>query len=231
MGLASKQTETSANMPLHKIFSYLTEKETALIIKTMPEVQYNEGEVIFKQGSPVTHIACIIKGLVKVYIEGADKKNLILRYSISRDFVGSSGIFTDKLHHFTAVAVKDTTAKLISTEMFKNLMHENNRFALGYIEYISEREINYCEQLISLTQKQMHGRVAEALLFYADKVYFSKKDAFPINRKELAEITALNKDTTGRILNDLKNSKIIKVDTNSVKIINREDLEKISNKG
>jgi CRP/FNR family transcriptional regulator, polysaccharide utilization system transcription regulator len=231
MGIKVKLSELKDKKPSHKIFTYLTDKESALINKTMPEVVYNEGEIIFKQGSPVTHLASIIKGLAKVYVEGLEKRNLILRYACSRDFIGSSGIFTDNLHHFTAVAVKDTTAKLINTELFKNLMQENNRFALGYIEYISEREIMYCQKLISLTQKQMHGRVAEALLYYSDKVYFSKKDAFLISRKDMADITALNKDTIGRILNDLQNSKIIKMETNSVKILNRNKLENISNKG
>ena len=231
MSLPSKQSETGDQKPFHKIFSYLTDKETTLIIKTMPEVVYNEGEIIFKQGSPVTHIALIINGLTKIYAEGIEKKNLILRYAGSKDIIGSSGIFTDNFHHFTAAAVKDTTAKLISTELFKSIIEQNNRFAIGYIEYISEREMMYCKKLINLTQKQMHGRIAEAIMYYADEVYFSKKDAFPLNRRDLSDMTALSKDTTGRILNELQNSKIIKFDSNSLKVLDRINLEKISNKG
>ena len=110
-------------------------------------------------------------------------------------------------------------------------MHKNIDFAFGYIEDISDKGIKNFERFISLTQKQMHGRVAEALLYYDDIVYKGHPNGFPLNRKDLAEITALSKDSAGRILNSLHDSKVIKISENTVSILNRKDLEKISQKG
>ncbi len=215
----------------HKIFNYLTDEELQLINKNRIEVVYNEGEMIFKQGTAITHIASITKGLAKVYVEGYSKKNLIIQYSGPGDFFGGPGAFIDNKHHFSAIAVEETTACLIGVDLFKSLMHKNIDFAFGYIEDISLKGILNFKRFISLTQKQMHGRVAEALLHYMDIVYSEKLKGFPLNRKDLAEMTALSKDSAGRILNSLAEAKIIEIADNNIKILNRKQLEKISQNG
>ena len=215
----------------HKIFKCLTDDELTLLNKNNSIVVYNAGEIIFKQSSPITHIAIVTRGLVKTYLEGVSKKNLIIQYSGKGNFFGEPGAFTDNIHHFTAIAVEETSACLIGVEVFKKLMRMNNEFAMEYIEDMSDKSIKNFERFISLTQKQMYGRVAEALIYYSEKVYYSRKDAFPLNRQDLAEITALSKDSAGRILNAFQKSKVIKILNNSIKILDKDSLEEISNKG
>jgi CRP/FNR family transcriptional regulator, polysaccharide utilization system transcription regulator len=231
MGIVNENRSCVDCLVKNKIYKNLKKEELELINRNKLEVNYNEGEIIFKQGTPITHVASITKGLAKLYIEGFSKKNLILQYCGVGDFFGGPGAFIDNIHHFSAVAVEDTTTCLINVDLFKNLMHKNIEFAFGYIEDISDKGIKNFERFISLTQKQMHGRVAEALLYYEDIVYKDHKNGFPLNRKDLAEITALSKDSAGRILNSLHDSKVIKISENSVNILKRKDLEKISQKG
>ena len=215
----------------HPIFSHLKKEELLIIDKNRLEVKYNEGEIIFKQGTPITHIVSITSGLVKIYIEGLNKRNLILQYVRTGEFLGGPGAFIDNLHHYTVTAVEETSACLIDVNIFKNLMIKNSAFALGYIEDISKKGIYNFEKFISLSQKQMHGRVAEALLYYNDVVYAGNKSGFPLFRRDVAELTALSKDSAGRILNSLHDSKIIEISESTVKILNRKKLEDISLKG
>jgi len=215
----------------NSLFKHLTEEELLLVDKNKTEVTYNDGEIIFKQGTPITHIVSITKGLAKVYIEGYDKKNLIIQYVRSNEFLGGPGAFVDNMHHYSVTAMEETCACLIDVNVFKSLMLKNVFFAFGYIEDISRKGIYNFDRFISLTQKQMHGRVAEALLYFADIVYSEMHDGFPFNRKDIAEITALSKDSAGRILNSLQESNIIKVSESSIKILNRKQLESISQKG
>ncbi|MFA6923270.1 MAG: Crp/Fnr family transcriptional regulator [Bacteroidales bacterium] len=215
----------------HEIFYNLTEDELLIINENKLEVVYNEGEVIFKQGTPITHIVSVTKGLAKIYIEGVSKKNLILQYVRPTEFLGGPGAFTDKIHHYSVIAMEETTACLISVEIFKDLMHKNIEFAFGYIEDVSKKGIYNFNKFISLTQKQMHGRIAEALLYYKDTVYPDHSNGFPLYRKDIAELTALSKDSASRILNSLHESKIIEISESTIKILNRKQLEKISIKG
>ena len=65
----------------NNIFALLNDEELELVDKHRYELIFNKGEIIFKQGSPLTHIACITEGLAKLYIEGLNKRNLILSFA------------------------------------------------------------------------------------------------------------------------------------------------------
>ena len=215
----------------HSIFNHLKEEELTLINNSKLQITYNEGEILFKQGAPITHIVSITKGLVKIYIEGLNKKNLILQYIRPGDFLGGPGAFVDNIHHYTIAAVEETSACLIDINVFKTLMQKNVNFAFDYIEDISKKGIYNFSKFISLTQKQMHGRVAEALLYFDNIVYPDNKKGFPLNRKDFAELTALSKDSVSRILNSFEEAKTIEISDNVIKILDKGNLEKISIKG
>ena len=215
----------------HQLFTYLSPEELNTINNAKLEVTFNEGEIMFKQSSFVTHIISLTSGLAKVYIEGISKKNLILQYIRPGDFIGGPGAFVDKIHHYSVVAVEDTNACLIPIEVFKKIIETNHTFALGYIEDISRKGIYNFDRFISLTQKQMYGRVADALLYLQKNVYPENRNGFPANRKDLADFTALSKDSAGRILNSFEESGFIELIDNKIIILNIEQLEDISSKG
>jgi len=215
----------------HEIFNLLEKDELKLINESKSEVSYSEGELILKQGTPITHIVAITSGVVKVYLEGLSKRKLIIRYVGPRDFIGGPGAFVGQINHFSSVAVEDTTACLIPVDLFKRLVETNRKFSLGYLEFVCQKRIYSFDRFISLTQKQMYGRAADALLYYNKTVYPNRKEGFPLNRKDLGELTALNKDSAGRILNYFEDSGLIKITDNKVIILDAEKLQAISNKG
>ena len=65
------------------IFGHLSKSELKLIDNNRYEVNYNPGEIIFKQGTPCNHVVSFVSGLAKVYIEGLNEKNLILKINPS----------------------------------------------------------------------------------------------------------------------------------------------------
>jgi CRP/FNR family transcriptional regulator len=213
------------------LFTNLTNEELKQVNDAKLEITYNEGEIIFKQGSFITHIVAVTSGLAKVYLEGISKRNLILQYIKPAEFIGGPGTFVDKIHHFSVIASEETTACLIPVELFKRLIETNQQFALGYIELISRKRISSFERFISLTQKQMYGRVADALLYLYNDVYTNAEEGFPLNRKDLADLTALSKDSAGRILNSFEESGFIKLGENKIIILKKDQLEDISSKG
>lgn len=215
----------------HHAFGVLSKEELHKINENRLEVIYNEGETIFKQGTSITHVMSITKGLVKVYIEGIAKKNLILQYVRAGEFLGGPGAFVDRIHHYSVIAVEETHACLIPIDIFKKMLEENRRFSMAYIEDVSRKAIYNFDRFISLTQKQMHGRVADAILYLDNKVYPNSKNGFLLNRKDLAELTALSKDSAGRILNSFEESEIIKIEENKIIILKKDQLEQISEKG
>lgn len=61
------------------LFNHLTDDELCMMDANRHEVSFNTGEIILKQGAPLTHIVCLTRGLANIYIEGLRKRKLILR--------------------------------------------------------------------------------------------------------------------------------------------------------
>ena len=78
-----------------EVFQLLNEDELELFNGTRMEARFKEGEVIYKQGTPLTHLVIIHTGFGKIYIEGAKGKDLILSYTKALDINGGIGVFID----------------------------------------------------------------------------------------------------------------------------------------
>jgi signal-transduction protein with cAMP-binding, CBS, and nucleotidyltransferase domain len=79
-----------------EVFKVLKEEDFKLIEECRYEVLYLSGETIFKQGTSFTHTICILKGLVKVYLESGDRRNFIINLTGPGEMVGSPGQYFRK---------------------------------------------------------------------------------------------------------------------------------------
>ena len=61
------------------LFKLLSEEELESLNDVRMEARYKAGEVIYKQGTPLTHLVIIHTGLAKIYIEGAKGRDLIFK--------------------------------------------------------------------------------------------------------------------------------------------------------
>lgn len=213
------------------IFSLLTDKEVKLVNESVNNVVFNAGEIIFKQGSPITHIINLNQGLAKVYIEGYNKKNLLLQYIQPNDFLGGPGAFVDSKHHFSLLAAEECDIYFLGMDIFRQLLNQNLEFANGYIKDISIKGIYNFRRFISLTQKQMHGRVADALLYYALQVKHSPDEEIHFSKQNIADYSGITKDSASRILKEFHEGEIIRLSGQRISILNISLLEQISEFG
>jgi CRP/FNR family transcriptional regulator, polysaccharide utilization system transcription regulator len=212
------------------IFKKLTDAELDLINQNRFEVNFKAGEIMFKQGTPSPHFLCITKGLVKLYIEGYGK-NLILALVKPVEYIFGPGVYVDNRHHYSAAAVEDSRACMVDVNAYKQLIRENPDFAEEFIKRVSLQSIFNFDQFVSLTQKQMHGRIADALFYLSDSVYCSNPFEMTISRQDLADISGMSKESAIRILKEFKEEGILSVDGNTVHILNPAQLKKISETG
>lgn len=213
------------------IFKYLTQKELEEINKKKYKVHYRAGEIIFKQGTSITHIISLNHGLAKAYIESYQGNDLILTIVKPTVLLTGPGTYIDNKHHFTLRTLRDSSACFIEIDAFKAAIRANPDFAENYISYISMRTSQIYHKLASLAQKQISGRVAEALLYFSEEVFESERFDIILSRKELAELTSTTKESVCRVLADFKRDGYIDFKGNDITIINNEALEIISEKG
>ena len=213
------------------IFRGLCQVELEKIDEKRIEVHFKSGELIFKQGTPNLHFLCLTEGKVKTYIEGYNDKNLILDIVKPVNYILGPGVYADQMHHYSAMAIEDSKACLVDMDTFKELIRTNNQFTEDFLRKLSIQSINNYDLFISLTQKQMPGRIADVLIFLKDRVYDANPFQTTLSRQDLADMSGMSKESAIRILREFKDENIIQVNGNEFEILNMEQLIKISQTG
>jgi CRP/FNR family transcriptional regulator len=213
------------------IFSALNENEIAGVDCERVSVVYKPGEIIFKQGAPCNSFVCITSGLVKLYLEHDNSNNLILGLVRPVNYIFEPGAFVDNRHHFSAVSCEETTACLIDNKLMQELMAKNSLFATEYIKKISEQAIELYGRISGCNQKQVFGRMADALIYLNTTVYKENPFKLSISRQDIADLAGMTKESAIRVLKKFKDDKIISLEGNNLEILNLPMLESISRNG
>ena len=200
-------------------FCYLTHDELEVLDQNKNIVNYNPGEIIVKQGSSMTHLLSFYSGLAKIYLEGNNGHNLILQLIKGGDFIIGPGMYTDFKHHTSIAAITRSTACFVDIQLYLEVMNRNPAFANQSLKAENIKKINALQKIVSLTQKQMPGRIADALLYLHDSIYGTNPFRIDISRRDLADMTALSKESVIRILKQFKDDEIIDVKGSKIEIL------------
>ena len=226
-----KQNDCNQCKKRIEVFKVLREEDFKIIEENRYDVLYHAGETIFKQGTSFTHTICILEGLIKVYLETRKRKNFILSLIGPGEMLGSPGLFTDNMHHFSVVAVEDTLACHVERQVIEEVIRTNALFAVEMQRKSNLRDIRHYRKFRTLAQKQMPGRVAETILYLYDTIYKSNPFTLTITRQDMADLASITKEGTIRILKDFKDAGLISLNGNELKILNEKALINISENG
>ncbi len=208
----------------------LTTDEICLLGDNCAEAHFEAGDIILKQDAFSTNIAYIKSGLVKVHIKGPIRER-IMKITKAPAYLCLPSNFGDKINHFSATAIEPTTVCFIDLNIFKRFIYENGDFAYQIILDMSRGELQNFRNCLNNAQKQNIGRIADALLFFANEIYNSQIFTLPVSRQELADLTGITRESASRILTDFHEEKIVEIKSREIKIINEKLLKQISEKG
>ena len=215
----------------NSLFNCLTSNELARLNENRSEVSYKAGEVMLKQGTPATHFLCLTSGMAKIFLEGYNERSLIIGIVKPVEYIFGPGIYVDNQNHYSAAAIEDSTACLVDTNSYKELIRTNPDFAESFLKRISIQTIWNFEQFINITQKQMPGKVADVLFYLSEKVYESNPFHITLSRQDLADLSCMSKESVIRILKEFKDENLIKIEGDIIEILNIESLRTISERG
>lgn len=212
-------------------FKMLIPSELEFINLKKRQVHYRKGENISKQGAVSTSVLYIAKGLVKIYLECPGNKDVNVKISKASEFVGLSGVCGDDVFNYSAQAIQDSTICYIDKESFNQLLLRNGHFAKALINEYCIREKKLISTVRSLGHKQMHGRLADALIYLCDDNFKDENVFSHISRKDIADFACISTESVVRILAELKQEKIISLNGKKIEILQKNLLEEISRRG
>lgn len=209
----------------------LNESEKEYLLANSALVNYKKQETIIKNGCLVSNILYVEKGLIKVFIEN-ESNVLVLKIVTEGNLLGLTSI-NEKIntYQYSAIAYVDSVIRHIDINAFRNLIKQNPVFAKEIIDLLNTNTVQLNNRFFCLSHKQAFGRIADILLCLAERVFMSYEFELPLNRKELADLTALTPETVIRLLKQLSSEKIITFSAKKIHILEPQALKIISEKG
>jgi CRP-like cAMP-binding protein len=212
-------------------FKHLTNSELKLINENRYEAAFKPGEIMIKQGSPTSSALFMANGMAKIYVEGARNKNFIIEIAQPGELIMGPGGWAKSRHTNSVSAITSVQACFINFQIFKQLVRTNGTFAESLLEDIGTKAFSYQTRMVHQAQKRMSGRLAETLLYFADEVFKNDEYEMILSRQELGEMTSMAKECVVRILKELEDSGLIYSDSSKIKILDKEKLIQLSEKG
>jgi CRP/FNR family transcriptional regulator, polysaccharide utilization system transcription regulator len=213
------------------LFRSLTKPELDLLVSSKYNVRFKRGETILKQNTVSSNIVCLRRGIAKVYVEGTNDKNLILKVIKDTGIITSGVLVNDSIRPFTVAAVTDVECCFISSDKILELFTNNNKFALSLVGHYHEMGNHMFNTLVNLTQKYMPGRVADTILYLKNDIFHQNPFLLPFSRQELAEMSAMTKESFVRILKEFKSSGLVKLSGKFMEVLDEDSLMSISKNG
>lgn len=214
-----------------KIFSVLTEAELIEIDRHRHEIEYEPGEIIFKQGAPYTHLLSFVHGLAKIYIETHNNKPLIIKLVKDQEFLFGPGLYTGDKHFYSVKAIEKSQVCAIDKNIFQKILSQNSTFLQEFLKAQNANYSDLVKKLININQKNARGRVAETLIYLSEDIYNSNPFQLTISILEISDFTGLSKESTFRSLKDFSDSGYISISKKEINILDKQMLKIISQKG
>jgi CRP-like cAMP-binding protein len=212
-------------------FEKLLYEELQEISENKVHLSFKKGETIAKQGAFVTHILYLKKGLVKIYKEVDYRSNLIYSIHQTGKLLGLSSLYGGGNFQYSIAALEDSFICAIDRSTVERLVKQNGDFAAKVLESVNF-DLQLCrDKMVSLTMKQLNGRLADTLLYLSYDVYDSDEFHLSLSRKDLAEMSGMSTMSVVRTLQDFQKEGYIENENHTVKILNKKALHDLSQTG
>jgi CRP-like cAMP-binding protein len=212
-------------------FSSLPPEEIELVKNSKVQVGFRKGENLTKQGAFASSVLFVVEGLVRQYIIGDTNRDFNLRIIGNGEFIGLSAAFSKHTYDYSTVALQDTLVCLIEKDAIAGLIKRNGSFAYGLINRYYENDSSLYDTIRSMMYKQMHGRLADVLL-YLDGMRYREERIFGfLSRKEIADFAGLSTESTVKLLKGFEKDGLIRLIDKDIEIHDKNALIEISRRG
>ena len=227
-----KQAEIIA--AIADMWQLLTDEQQELMASHLEVRRYKKNQVIYAEGEKPNHLMCLLEGKVKIYRDGVGGRCQIMRVIKPVEYFGYRAYFAEENFVTAAAAFEASAICMIPMEVITKLVESNNRLAMFFIRLLAIDLGISDERTVNLTQKHIRGRLAESLLFLKE-TYGLEEDGATISiflsREDLANLSNMTTSNAIRTLSNFASEKLIAIDGRKIKIIDEEELSKISRIG
>lgn len=213
----------------HHLFAALNEQQLSSLLDDSRLLNLDKGESVFQQGDPCHHFCFIISGSIKIFRTTPDGQEKVLEVIGDRSTFAEAMMFMDRdTYVASAQAVQPTQMLMLSNDVYRQLVRENEDTAMALLAALSVRLHRRVGEIEMLSLKNATHRVIRYLLSQGlrhcgdcDELRFE----LPMAKRLVAGHLSIQPETFSRILHNLIQEELIRVDGRMICILHRERLE------
>ncbi len=211
-------------------FGNIKDNELTNVCNSKLEKPYFKGDIIVKEGDKINRFMYLKEGLVKLYRSDGDRDQIIT-FAGPLDFVSILSVFSDDNFHYSVKALDDSVVCSLDIDIIKQIAEQNSAFALSLLTKMSNVSDNIIKTVLDIRKKNLRGRIAYVLIYFADDVYKNSSFDLPVSRKEIAEMIEMTTENVIRILSEFRKDGILKIFGKTIEIVDMERLKRICELG
>ena len=187
------------------------------------------GAVLFVEGQIPKGVYMLCKGRVKLTMNSADGKTLIVRIGEPGEILGLHAALSGDPYELTAEALQPCQVNFVRRDDFLRMLREHPEASAAVVRQVSDgyrlacREIRYLGLSRSASEK-----VAQFLLESAAHAHATsqgKRFHLGLTHEEISQMVGISRETVTRTLSDFKNKMLIATKGSMVVIRNESGLK------
>ncbi|MFA3789762.1 Crp/Fnr family transcriptional regulator [Aliiglaciecola sp. SL4] len=189
----------------------------------------NKGQILYAKGDSADGMYCISKGKIRVSNVNSQGKEMVLTWLENGIWFGEISMFDNLPRTHDAHADEKSHLLIVPKLAFQKLLQDNPHFYPYFMRMLCQR-IRVTFNLIDETGGlSLLGQLARRLILLVNGLHnagqHQKTKQIGISQESLAHMINSSRQTVNKLLNQLGQKNIIKVDYGMIEIINMQELE------
>lgn len=214
------------------LFEKLSEEHLYDISAICNVYTYAKGETIFWEGDEGDALYLVISGVVQIYQDN-QSRDIILSIFREGDFFGEMALLqNEKVRSASAKAVEKSTLCVLKKNYFNELVKSKSDILLHILEITLDRLRDANKLIADLTIHDARKRMARILLRLTEQHgAISTKGTLidiKLTHQHLADMTGTARETVTKILLELQQDEVIRINKKQILISDLEKLKTIA---
>ena len=223
--------DTRNILTLIPLFKGLGETQLAWIAQRAHRRLVPNGTSIITAEQPGEAVYVILLGTVKIHIEQADGRDVVLAIIGAGDTLGEMSLLDSAGRSASAVTLEDSLLLWMDKAAFQQMLADFPPVALNLVRIMSSRVRLNNELIQALATLDVYGRVARQLLAFAEKYGESEGQTtlIPVHltQGEIADLVGASRKRVNQVMVFFREQEFISLNsTGKIVVLNRDALAK-----
>jgi CRP/FNR family transcriptional regulator len=209
------------------LFHTLDDNQLEQVSARLRETRLARGSSIFQQGQEGDYLYVIVTGRVRIYLSGADGREITFRIYGSGEIFGEFALLDGKPRSANATASSDVHALVLYREDFWELLEQNFDLARRLIAALTERLRYTTRTLERQSFLSARGKLAEVLVHLASLDSMGADTVrLELSQQELADYINTTREWVNQTLQSFVDEGLIRLERRAVIVLNSAELLK-----